>query len=245
MQQQPALTPQQQAIQLVRTRYEQGILTFDQFEYALNALIVAQTPEECERIVNELPSATATSVLHAPAPTPLPVVAKTAPHRIEGGIGELKRLNRPWQLEPHTKVRMWMGEVKLDLSLATLPPNGLLEVYVPIGEATIYVPREVHVTVRAFAFMGEIQVMGEERNGIFARLHEEDFPPELPPNAPAPTSTPHLEIRLRTVMGSIKVKRVNGPVFALKDMVKEVAGQVLMATLDAFKQNRRDKSVPQ
>jgi hypothetical protein len=46
-------------------------------------------------------------------------------------------------------------------------------------------------------------------------------------------------------MGSIKVKRVNGPVFALKDMVKEVAGQVLMATLDAFKQNRRDKSVPQ
>ena len=79
MQQQPALTPQQQAIQVVRTRYEQGILTFDQFEYALNALLLAQTPEACQKVVDELPSTTATSVLHAPAESgPSDVQAQSA-----------------------------------------------------------------------------------------------------------------------------------------------------------------------
>lgn len=237
MQQQPALTPQQEAIQLVRARYEQGILTFDQFEYAINALIQAETPEQCQAILQELPSATATSVLHRPAPPPAP--ALPAKQRIEGTIGELKRMRRPWRMEPHTSVRMWLGQVKLDLSLATLPENGILEVFVPVGEALIYVPREVHVTVRAFALIGEAKAMGEEHNGIFARLHEE-FPAEGIPAAP----TPHLEIRAKTLMGSVKVIRVNGPVMALKDVIKEAAGQVLLATLDAFRQNRGDKTLP-
>ncbi len=247
MQQQPALTPQQEAIQTVRARYEQGVLTFEQFEYALNALILAETPEQCQKIVAELPSSTVTSVLHAPAPAkpaaptpPATLPMQTPVQRIEGTIGELKRMNRPWRLEPHTNIRMWVGEVKLDLSLATLPPNGILEVSVPVGEAVIYVPREVHVTVRAFALIGETKAMGEEHNGFFVRLNDE-FPPEGVPTAPVP----HLEIRLRTFMGSVKVIRVNGPVLALKDMIKDAAGQVLMATLDALKQTRRDKSNPQ
>ncbi len=241
MQQQPALTPQQQAIQVVRTRYEQGILTFDQFEYALNALILAQTPEECQKVVDELPSTTATSVLHAPAPSPATGTATpSAPYQILGAVGELKRMRRPWRLEPRTRVRMWLGQVKLDLSLATLPPHGVLEVFVPMGEIIIYVPREVHVTLRADALIGEVKALGEERNGVFARLHEEEFPAEGVPAA----SAPHLELRLRTIMGSVKVIRVNGPVLALKDMVRDVAGQLFLAALDAFKQNRTNKTLP-
>jgi Cell wall-active antibiotics response LiaF, C-terminal len=238
MQQQPTLTPQQQAIQVVRTRYEQGILTFDQFEYALNALLVSQTPEQCQRIVEELPSTTATSVLHPPAPAS--ASGKPATQRIVGNIGELKRMQHPWRLEPHTSVRMWIGNIKLDLSLATLPPNGVLEVFVPLGEVVIYVPREVHVTLHASALLGEVNALGEERKGIFARINEEEFPSE----GIAATPVPHLEIRLKTIIGNVKVIRVNGPVLALKDMIKEVAGQVILATLDAFKQNRRDKTLP-
>jgi hypothetical protein len=245
MQQQPTLTPQQQAIQVVRTRYEQGILTFDQFEYAINALIVAQTPEQCQQILNELPSTTATSVLHAPAQPAVPKApaspgTPTTQSRIVGAIGELKRTQRPWHLEPYTSVRMWMGQVKLDLSLATLPPNGVLEVFVPLGEAIIYVPREAHVKVRAFALLGEIKVLGEERNGIFAHLKDEEFPPETTTAVPAP----HLEIRLKTIAGTVKVIRVNGPVMAIKEVLKDVAGQVILAALDAFKQNRGDKALP-
>jgi hypothetical protein len=236
MQRQPALTPQQQAIGVVRARYEQGILTFDQFEYALNALIQAQTPEQCQRIVDELPSTTPTSVLHVPTPPAAPAAPPT--ERIVGGIGELKRMRRPWRMGERTIVRMWLGQIKLDLSLATLPQHGVLEVFVPVGEAVIYVPREVHVTVHAFALIGEAKAMGEERNGLFAHLTEE-FPPQEIPAA----STPHLEIRLKTLMGSVKVIRVNGPVLALKDVLKEAAGQVLSAAFDAIRQSRNDRTL--
>jgi hypothetical protein len=235
MSQQPTLTPQQQAIQVVRTRYEQGILTAEQFESAVNSLLLAQTAEECERVIDGLPIAikTATSAA-ASAPRASQTVKaspRPAPYDIAGTVGELKRIQYPWRLEPYTRVRMWLGQVKLDLSLATLPPDGVLEVSVPLGEMVIYVPRELHVTLRAFALLGEVKALGEERNGLFARLREVDFPPEIASAAPAP----HLELRLRTVIGSVKVIRVNGPALALKEMLKEVAGQLLMATLDAFR----------
>lgn len=238
MPQQPLHTPQQEAIQVVRTRYEQGILTFEQFEYGLNALLLAQTPEECQRIVDELPSTTATSVLRAPVPQP--PTGTPAVYHLVGTVGELKRMRRPWRLEPHTRVRMWLGQVKLDLSLASLPPQGVLEVVVPIGEVVIYVPREVHVTLSAFALIGEVQALGEERTGVFARLHQEVFPAESLPAA----SAPHVELRLKTIIGSVKVIRVDGPVLALKDMIKEATSQFLLATLDVFKQHRNDKALP-
>ena len=233
MLQPPALTPQQAGIQEARTRYERGILTFEQFEYAVNALLQAQTTEECLAIIKELPTAAATSALHAPAqparPTPAP------PERIVAAVGELKRMRRPWSLSQHTSVLMWLGQVKLDLSLATLPQNGILDVFVPVGEAIIYVPNEVDVTVHAFALIGEVKVMGEERNGVFVVLKQEEFPARGVPPDPAP----HLEIHLRTIMGSVKVKRVNGPVLALKDLIKEAAGSVLRVAFDAARQNRR------
>jgi predicted membrane protein len=135
---------------------------------------------------------------------------------------------------------MWLGQVKLDLSLASLPPQGVLEVVVPIGEVVIYVPREVQVTLSAFALIGEVQALGEERSGVFARLHEEVFPAE----SLSAASAPHVELRLKTFIGSVKVIRVDGPVLALKDMIKEAASQLLLATLDAFKQHRNDKALP-
>lgn len=234
MQQLPGLTPQQAGIQEARARYERGILTFEQFEYAVNALLQAQTTEQCVAIIQELPTAAATSALHSPAQSATsPTQAPT--ERIVGIMGEFKRMRRPWRLGQRTSIRMWMGQVKLDLSLATLPPNGVLDVFVPVGEAIIYVPNEVDVTVHAFALIGEVKVMGEERNGIFAVLKQEEFPAQGVP----PATAPHLEIRLRTVMGSVKVKRVNGPVLALKDLIKEAAGSVLRVAFDAARQGRR------
>ena len=237
MQQPPGLTPQQAGIQEARQRYERGILTFEQFEYAVNALLQAQTTEQCVAIIQELPNATATSMLHSPAQPSTPPVqaqaqAQAPTERIVGTIGELKRMRRPWSLGQHTSVRMWMGQVKLDLSLATLPQNGVLDVFVPVGEAIIYVPNEVDVTAHAFALIGEVKVMGEERNGIFASLKQEEFPAQ----GVSPATTPHLEIRLRTVMGSVKVKRVNGPVLALKDLIREAASSVLRVAFDATRQ---------
>ncbi len=239
MQQQPAISSQQEAIQQVRRRYERGELSFEQFQYALNAILHAQTLEQCQAIVAELPTAPQTGMLARQQQALAPVVLPP-PERIVGAVGELKRMRRPWQMAPHTIVKLWMGQVKLDLSLAALPQRGVLEVVVPVGEAVIYVPREVHVTVRAFALIGEAKALGEERNGIFCHLNEEDFPPQ---GTPA-DAVPHLEIRLKTYIGSVKVIRVNGPVISFKEMFKEAASQVIVAAVDALKQSRQERALP-
>jgi hypothetical protein len=239
MQQQPANSPQQEAIREVRSRYERGELSFEHFRYALNAILQAQTPEQCQAIVAELPSDKPAGGSAQPKQGLAPV-APPPTLRIVGAIGELKRLRRPWQMEPHTIVRVWLGQIKLDLSLAALPQHSLLEVIVPVGEAVIYVPREVHVTVRAFALIGEAKALGEERNGIFCRLDEEEFPPQGTPAELAP----HLEIRLKTYIGSVKVIRVSGPVIGFKDIIKEAASQVFLAAFDAIKQSRQERALP-
>ncbi len=199
---QPALTPQQQAINDVRTRYEQGLLTFDQFEYALNALIQAQTPEECRGIVQEL-SAPAHTALDALTPSSSAPSAARGPAevRLLNIVGELKRMRRPWKLGQRTVVWMGLGALKLDLRMATIPPQALLEVYSLIGEAKIYVPRSIHLTVRQFTLIGENKVMGEERNGIFTIFNEEDYPAEGPDAA----SAPHLTIHQMMLIGSAQI----------------------------------------
>ena len=75
--QQPALPAQQTAIRDIRSRYERGDIDFERFEYALNALIQAQTPAECQAIINEIPSSPITALdalpsSSTPAPTNLP-----------------------------------------------------------------------------------------------------------------------------------------------------------------------------
>jgi hypothetical protein len=206
--QQPALTPQQEAINDVRRRYEQGSLTFEQFEYALNALIQAQTPEECRGIVQEL-SSSANTALDAlppsqsmPAPTSVPRQV-----RLLNVIGELKRMRRPWKMGRRTTVWMGIGALKLDLRTSTIPQQALLEVYSLIGEAKIYVPRNVHVTVRQFTLIGENKALGEERNGIFTLLEEEKFPAEGPDAATAP----HLIIHQMMLIGSAQIIPAGGP----------------------------------
>jgi hypothetical protein len=203
---QPALTPQQAAIADVRTRYERGLLTFEQFEYALNALIQAQTPEECRGIVQELSAPAHTALDAFPPAAPAPV---SAPRQVQmlNVIGELKRMRRPWKMGQRTKVLMGIGALKLDLRMASIPQQALLEVYSLIGEAKIYVPRNIHVTVRQFTLIGENKALGEERNGIFTMLDEEEFPAEGPDAA----SAPHLTIHQMMLIGSAQIIPSGGP----------------------------------
>lgn len=204
--QQPAATPQQEAIQEVRTRYEQGLLSFEQFEYALNALIQAQTPEECRGILQELANSahTALDALRPAAPALASVPRQV---RMLNVIGELKRMRRPWKMGQRTRVLMGIGALKLDLRLAIIPPQALLEVYSLIGEAKIYVPRTINITVRQFTLIGENKALGEERNGIFALLDEEEFPAEGPDAA----SAPHLTIHQMMLIGSAQIIPSGGP----------------------------------
>src|ERR1051326_7784955 len=205
--QQPALTPQQEAINEVRTRYEHGKLTFEQFEYALNALIQAQTPEECRGIVQELSSSVNTALDAIPATTSTPMLTRVPRHvQMLNLVGELKRTRRPWKMGMRTTVVMGLGALKLCLTMATVPPQAILEVYSLIGESKIYVPRTMHVTVRQFNLIGENKALGEERNGIFTFFHEEEFPAEGPDAA----SAPHIIIHQMMMIGSVQIIRSGG-----------------------------------
>ncbi len=213
MQQHPALTPQQEAIREVRTRYERGDISFDRFEYALSALLAAHSPEECRAIIEELPASPlvvfdALMSMPAPAPAPAPPASKLPGRRwIVSVIGEFQRLKRPWRLTEHTGVLMGIGEVSLDLSLASMPQHCVLEVYALIGEATLYIPSEVRVTVNAFTLIGEAKCLDESSEGIFAHLSE-----EFPAQGAAGASAPHLEIHAFMLIGELTIKQVDAPV---------------------------------
>ncbi len=205
--QQPAITPQQEAIQEVRARYERGELSFDRFEYAINAILQAETPAACQAIVRELP-ASPTTALRAPAAPAAPALANVSSQvRMVNVIGELKRTRRPWKMGQRTTVLMGIGALKLDLSKATIPPSGLLEVYALIGEAKVYVPRNLHVTIRQFTLIGESKALGEERNGLFTLLDEVHVPAEGPDAATAP----HITIHMMMLIGSVQVLHAGGP----------------------------------
>src|SRR5690348_8298781 len=102
--QQPALTPQQEAIREVRARYERGDIPFERFEYALNALLAAKTPDECRTIVQELPATpldplAALEALSPPPAAPARPASKLPARRWMWTIlGEFKRLKRPWRM---------------------------------------------------------------------------------------------------------------------------------------------------
>jgi len=215
--QHPALTPQQEAIREVRSRYERGEITFDRFEYALSALLSAQSPEECRAIVQELqPSPVAAfDAMVAPAAAPATpaspaVSAPRLPDRrwLVGIVGEFKRLKRPWRMGQRTTAVMGIGELELDMSLASMPQHSILDVYALIGEVTLYVPSSMHVSVRTFNVIGETNAFGESRGGIFNMMDEEEFSPQG-------AGAPHLEIRVFMLIGEVNVKQVDAPVVTL------------------------------
>jgi hypothetical protein len=209
MQQQPALTPQQQAIQEVRRRYEHGQFSFDRFEYALNALMRAETPEQCQAILDELPASTTTAldtpVMPAPAIPQQPRVQRS--RWMVAIMGGINRMRRPWRMGQNTQAIAIMGGMELDLSLAALPQDGVFRVFALMGGLKLYVPASIDVTVRGMVMLGGVAVCGEGHGGIISFLDE-----EVAPAAPTPDMPAHLEIQVFCVMGGMEVVQVDAPI---------------------------------
>src|SRR5579859_886720 len=206
--QQPALTPQQQAIREVRDRYERGDLSFDRFEYALNALLQARTPEECQAIVSELPASplNALDVQAAPAAPPVP----TTPRRTRWWVafmGGVRRMSRPWKLADQTIGVAICGGIEVDLNLAALPPQGVMRIFTLCGGAKIFVPRSMEVSVRGMVLLGGINALGESNGGIISFTNEESQGQNT-----AGVSTHQLDIQVFCLMGGVEVIQVDGPV---------------------------------
>jgi len=214
-----ALEAQRAAIQEARARYERGEITYDDFRRALDALVLAQDAGDCAAILDALPASplAALAALEPSVPLASPS-ARPERTRIVAFMGQTKKLRRPWRLAPATDARALMGEVKLDLSVAELPPRARLRVTAIMGTAVIYVPRTVRVAVRSTVLLGDANLLGEGVSGVVASGHEEHTPAAGPEDGPAAAQ---LEIEAFILMGSVKVALTDGPTISVGELVRD------------------------
>jgi Cell wall-active antibiotics response 4TMS YvqF len=212
--QQPLLPAQQEAIRELRRRYEEGELAYELFEPTLDRLLHAGEAEECWAILQELPTPPMSALTALEGRHMQPAIAQVqaqvpSSQNIVCLMGETKRTKRSWRLAQKTLAILGMGEMVLDMSLATLPQYGTLNIYAGMGEVVLKVPRSVHVIVRAFLCMGEIDAMGEKKGGICIMAHEESST-TLSSNAPYGTQIPTatLEINAHMLMGELRIVQV-------------------------------------
>jgi hypothetical protein len=176
----------------------------------MDALLLAQTPDECQAILAALPHPTASALA---ALDPAPVAAETADPPAEGWkwvvafIGEAKKMRRAWRLARQTLVTAVVGEAKLDLSLAAFPRRAAIRAVALVGAVTLYVPRSAHVSVRGLALVGEVDALGERAGGIVSFAGEE--------HTPDGQAECDLEIEVLALVGEVKVVLVDGPVLGL------------------------------
>lgn len=217
---QPAAeTPQQRAIREVRLRYERGDIDFDSFQTGLDQLIQARDEGECQAILTRLANQRETalaalegasaggSALSLPV---RPAHRQPARRLMIAFIGETQRMKRAWRLAQNALCLALVGSVRLDLSLAALPPEGHMSVAAIVGEVTIYVPRSVEVEVRSLTLVGDVTALGERSDGIVAFSHEVSDPP---PGGAAPEA--RLTIDVLACVGEVRIIPVDGPVRAL------------------------------
>lgn len=223
--QQPALTPQQQAIQEVRRRYEQGQFSFDRFEYALNALMRAESPEQCQAILDELPTSPTTALDMPVMPVPsFPQQPRVQRSRwMVAFMGGINRMRRPWRMGESTNAVAVMGGMELDLSLAAIPQDGVFRIFAMMGGLKLYVPASIDVTVRGAVMMGGVGVCGEGHGGLISFLDE-----EVSPAVPTPDMPAHLEIQVFAIMGGVEVVQVDAPVVMGGKPIGPQSGQALM-----------------
>lgn len=231
-----ALAAQQAAIQEVRARYERGELDYEAFRRALDALVLARDSDECQAILNVLPVSplAALSALDAP-PLPVPATATPPDHkRIVAFMSQIKKLRRPWQLGASTHAIAFMGEIKLDLRLAELPPHAKLQVTAFMGSAIIYVPRSLRVAVHTTVVMGDVQALGEGITGMIASGHEE----HIPATATVPAQ---LEIEVVCFMGNVHVVLTDGRATV---SIGELVRDALRAVASGARQGLRSSTAP-
>lgn len=213
----PLVAAQRNAILQVRGRYERGELPIDTFRSALDALTAAQSPEECEAVLRDLPPSPL-AVLAALEPAPpapiFPSPVAPARHHISAFMSETRKTKTAWTLAPDTHVRAVMGSVKLDLRRAQLPPEARMRINVTMGEVKVIVPEDVAVTVTSRVWLGECHALGESVEGVVVSGHEEYHPPMTAPRA-------RLLIEVRALMSSTHVELASAQSVSISELARE------------------------
>ncbi len=208
---QPSATPQQEAMRVLRERYERGEIAFETFQRGLDALLLARDADECQAIMNGLPQLPTSKVdqLDAlssrPSSSPAPFRQSGQPRRLLAFFSQVKRMNHAWRLDPNTTGGAVFGQMDLDLNLAALPSHVTMTLSAVFGQVTIYVPATAQVRVRASALMGEVNIFGESSGGIF--VSDESTSESSTPGHPETT----IDLDVRAVFGEVKVIHGENP----------------------------------
>lgn len=211
MQPHTELSAQQEAIRELRARYEQGDLPLDHFAAGLDALLATHTPEEYQAFLQALPPSRL-SAFDALTSPPAPSPSKRLSRRwLIDLMGSFQRIKHPWRMGQQTTALLGIGELALDLSLATMPSRSVLEIYGVAGEITLSVPRSVAVSVRAWTLLGEAAVFGETSGVLLTHVNET----AVPAPGTGTAAIPQLEIRAVLLLGNVTIKQVDTPVVPL------------------------------
>jgi Cell wall-active antibiotics response 4TMS YvqF len=210
------LMAQQAAIQDVRAQYERGELSYEAFRRALDALVLARDADECQAILRELPqSPLAPLAALEPRSASAPAAASEPRHKwLVAFMGSVNKRRRPWRLLPATHAVAFMGDVQLDLSLAELPPQARLQITCIMGSVTLYMPRNVRVSVRSMVLLGDVSALGEHTSGVVGFGQEEHTPATEQPAT-------EIEIEAWALMGSVKVALTDGHAVSISELVRD------------------------
>lgn len=232
------LEAQQAALREVRARYERGELTSETFERALDALLMARDAEDCAAVLAALPPhplAALAALDTAPPPSPpAPPATARDTRRIVAFMSETKKLRRPWRLAASMQTLALMGEVKLDLRLAELPPQATMRVSAIMGSVVLYVPRTVRVTVRSSVYLSDVDALGEHTSGVVTFGHEEHAPPS------GTASGPTLDVEVFALMGNVRVVLVDERGVTIRELVRDA----VQAATDGIARGLRQGSAP-
>ncbi|HEX8732059.1 MAG TPA: LiaF domain-containing protein [Ktedonobacterales bacterium] len=240
----PLVAAQRNAILQVRGRYERGELPIEAFRKALDALTAAQSPEECEAILRDLPPSPL-AVLAALEPAPPAPITPSAPmppalprRSITAFMSETRKTKNGWTLAPNTHVRAIMGSVQLDLRRAQLPPEARMKINITMGEVKVIVPEDVAVTVMSRVWMGESHALGESVEGMVASGHEEYAPTQTAPRA-------RLLIEVSVLMGSSHINLANQTPISISELVRDTLRLALENTRRSLEAGAPPTALPQ
>lgn len=117
-----------------------------------------------------------------------------------GRIGDLHVGRKPWRLDDGLEVRHSIGDVRVDLTTADIAPGEHpVRISSSVGEVVVLVPSNCSVRAAASALLGSVRVFDEDRDGSPAHLEK---------SIVVPDSDVTLDIRVRTRVGSVKIRRV-------------------------------------
>lgn len=143
----------EQLVDALRAHAAQGRLTTEELEERSAAAYTATTRGELVALRRDLPETSAPS---APSPPSPEVVGE----RI-GAVLSSSHQAGHWLVPERLQVKAVLGDCKLDLRHAEVPPEVTIEVKVRLGDVTIYVPSDARVELTGRSILGDRKVRGQ------------------------------------------------------------------------------------